>query len=211
MKTKDLFSNSELLDQLRKNPPASKFSGKPLSLTSSGDGLHLYWENCMEPDWWVGAQDGVYTRQDRRPVTDDEILAAASAAGLDTDLVGLAFASREIIIQNQAAERAQERESSARGAAIRAEQARVQTLAMLADREPTLTDAALAAAAERELGDLLTRFPHVVKMTRKLALIDSLGTKLALFTNLAGMRAWLYQHGISPSIDNRHAFMESLQ
>src|SRR6185295_20351856 len=94
MKITELFALPEFLNALRALAPASRFSGHPLTLVSSGDGLWLSWENCMESDWWVGMQDAVYTRQDIRPVTEEEIIAAARAAGLDVDLVVMALGGR---------------------------------------------------------------------------------------------------------------------
>lgn len=209
MKIQELLNNVQLLNVLRSNPPASKFSGKPLTLTHGSDDLSVRWENCMESDWWVGQQDGVYTKQDRRLVSDEELLAAAKAAGIDPDLVEMAFAGREMEEAAAAAKRDASRKIWQEGAAAQRQRDQVKARETMLARRPELADTALAAAAEAELAEFFKAHRRIERMTRKLALYDSVGNKVGTFTNLPGMYAWLFQHGFSPSIDNRHDFVKS--
>lgn len=93
MKITELLSNPEVRSHLSAIAPLSPFTGNPLTLAH--DGVALRWENCMEPQWWFGQQDGVYTHQIRLPLTGDQVSTAALAAGLDRDTVALAIAAWE--------------------------------------------------------------------------------------------------------------------
>lgn len=223
MKIADLFKNPIFLAKLKSNPPLSKFSGNPMTLVHMDNGCSLCWENCSEPDWWAGWEDGVMTKQDRRWVSNESVLAAAQEAGIDTDIVALALANLGAEMDAaQAAYRAawakregfesyesmQQAELERRAKETELRQSK--TRGVLIEKYPYLTDKALAEAAEKELSALFSRHPHIDSMTRKLDLIDANGVKLAKFTNRDGMRAWLFQHGHNEvGIDNRHAFVES--
>lgn len=214
MKIKELLSNPDLINALTQNPPCSIFSGNPLTLVRANDGLSLTWENCMESDWWVGQQDGIYTRQARRKVSESEIIVAARRAGLDIDLVILAFAGRAF--EEAEAEANQQPYIAARQAEVAAEIAQSKaaaeaTLQRLAASQPELLDPSLAAQAEAELAELFKRFPRIDRMTRKLALLDTSGEVLARFQNALGMKAWLFQKGFGTSIDFRHEFVNSMK
>lgn len=204
---KDLLKHPELLSALNECRPVSKFSGKPLTLVSNGYGLRLTWENSMERDWWVGAQDGVYTRQHRVTVTDEDIMTAAARCGIDSGEVATAFLSR---IQEEAANQAEnDRSNAARYAedAATLEIKRAQYRAEFGSAHPELLDESASKAAADELAEIFRKFPEIACMTRKMMMVDSDGKQLAHFSNLSGMKAWLFQNGFRASIDDRHAFV----
>lgn len=208
MKYKALLETPALITALLAVAPASKFSGKPLTLSSSQEGLSLSWENCMESDWWVGANDGIYTRQDCRTVTDEEINIAAANAGLDASDVATAIVSRVQELAELDARRNASAADWSRQEADKNEARKVAALKSRSEQHPELLDKSLAAAAEQELSALFQLFPQIDRMTRKLALIDRAGNQVANFTNRAGMLAWLFQNGHMRGVDDRQAFVD---
>ena len=205
MKMSELLAHRGLRDELAKHAPLSIYSGNPLSLTS--DELCLWWENCLEADWWVGQQDGIFTRQDRRQVTDEEIIAAAERAGLNHAEVAAAFVSRlseRAELDDAAAAHAMK--YSKESAAQREAEARASRQRQ-AERHPELLDPTLAAAAEKEMADLFAAHPRIARMTRTGVLLDPEERPLAQFTQIAAMKAWLFQHGHRASVDDREHFL----
>jgi hypothetical protein len=208
--TKQLLTDVRLLNELRRDPPLSKFSGNPLTLTSGGSGLTLMWENCMEPDWWVGMQEGVYTRQDSRLISDEEILAAAARAGIDVDLATLALAHRPAEVAERDSEAAAAYAKWKDSEDAKSDARKADTRATLVARFPMLADPAVAQAAVDEMNALLKLHPRIVSMSRKGHLKDADGRGVANFKSIDGMRAWLFQRGHRASVDDRHLFMADL-
>ncbi len=207
MKFHDLIRNEVFLAELRRHTPNSKFSGNPLSLCHNP--LSLVWENSMDPDWWVGAQDGVYTRQDRRPVSDETIRAAALAAGIPASTIDAAFVSRVGEEEKLSLERAASAASWSAEQATKNKAHAAAHRAKLIESHPYLLDTTIATAAVNEMDTLLKEHRNAVRMTRKLAILDENEATLAHFTNLIGMKAWLFQNGFRPSIDDREHFMNA--
>ena len=92
----EILSDARVQKQLLKSAPRSCISGKPLTLTltradkSDSRSFRLIFENSLDPDGWIGQQDGIHTRHHREQITPDQIESAALAVGLDRDEVILA-------------------------------------------------------------------------------------------------------------------------
>jgi hypothetical protein len=207
MKYQQLIRHSGLLTELKKNAPLSPYSGKPLSLTHGA--LDLTWENSGDPDWWHGANEMNYSRQVRRAVRDEDIIEAATRAGINAAEIYTAIISRveeKALLDAEANQRAQK--WSAEEAAKNAERSAAARQAYAA-AHPELLDDRAAFEASSEMAAHLRTHPQIERMTRKLDLVTADGTKVAKFSHLAGMKAWLWQHGYRASIDDRDAFVAS--
>lgn len=196
--------------QLESRAPLSRFSGKPLTLVGAQDFTSLTWENCTEPDWWVGAEAALYTKQHRQPVTDDEIVAAAYRAGVDEADLAQALMSRPLEAKAHQEEQERLLEPFREREAARQLAQDIAAKERLIANYPFLTDPASAARAEARMRDLLSAHPGITHMTRKGHLRNSLGQTLAIFDDRDGLRAWLFQHGYRASIDDRHKLLEAL-
>lgn len=88
-------------EYLTANAPCCPHCAKQMSFITLGDTwMEGRFENSFCRCWWKGCQDGVYTHQVIRDLTDDEIVAAASAAG-EADPQSFINARREAVAAAQ--------------------------------------------------------------------------------------------------------------
>ena len=76
----EILSDARVQKQLLKNAPRSCISGKPLTLTltradkSDSRSFRLVFENSLDPDGWIGQQDGIHAESGAEHFREDNHL-----------------------------------------------------------------------------------------------------------------------------------------
>lgn len=79
MKPEDILDTPGMRDALTATAPLSPYTARTLTL------VDREFTHCMEPQWWIGQQDGVYTHQVRQPVGPDDVERAVPHLPMDAD------------------------------------------------------------------------------------------------------------------------------